>query len=404
MSAPAAATDVAVVGGGIVGLATALALATGEGGERRTVVVLEAEPELARHQSGRNSGVIHSGLPYRPGSLKAELAVEGREAMFRFCAEQGLPAERCGKVVVAVDAAELPGLAELERRGRANGLAGLTRLDPAGLRALEPHATGVAALHVPETGIADFAAVVRALARRVAEEGGEVRTSARLTAARREAGRWHLATTAGPLTAGFLVNCAGLQSDRVARLAGAEPGVRIVPFRGDYFELAPEARELVRGLIYPVADAALPFLGVHLTRTVHGTVEAGPNAVPAAGRHAYLWRRASAGDLAASLAWPGTWRLYTRLWRTGMREMLRSAVPAAFAREARRLVPELRREHLQRGRCGIRAQAVDRQGRLVDDFHLVRGEGAIHVVNAPSPAATASLAIGRRLARWVAQG
>ncbi len=389
-----AGCDLAVVGGGIVGTATAATLAAAG----RRVVLLEAEERLATHQSGRNSGVVHSGLPYRPGSLKARLAVTGRKALYRFCDEAGVAYERCGKVVVATREGELARLDELERRGRANGLVGLERLDPAGLRAIEPHAAGLAALRVPETGIVDFAAVTAALARQLVADGGEVWTGARLRAARREGDGWRLETARGPLAAGFLVNCAGLECDRVARLCGTPPDVRIVPFRGDYYELVPAAAARVRHLVYPVPDPELPFLGVHLTRGIDGRVEAGPNAVPALGRHAYRVRDLSLRDLAATLAWPGTWPLAARLWRTGLAEMLRSASRRAFARAAATMVPGLRPQHLRRGRCGIRAQAVDRDGRLVDDFHVLAAPGALHVLNAPSPAATAALAIAAHLA------
>ena len=403
--------DVAVVGGGIVGLATAWTLLSDADRRRPSLVVLEAEDRLAAHQSGRNSGVIHSGLPYPPGSLKAKLATEGRERMYRFCEEEEVPHQRCGKLVVAVEEEELPRLDELERRGRANGLTELTRLGPEALREREPHAAGLAALHVGETGIVDFAEVARALGRRVRGADGEVRTGSRVMAIEREAGsggappRWVLETRAGAVRATWLVNCAGLQSDRVARLAGHRPPVRIIPFRGDYFELVAERRDLVRGPIYPVADPALPFLGVHFTPTVDGAVEVGPNARPVAGRHGYRGEGVHLGamlrDGAATLGWPGSWRLWKRYWRLGLEEVVRSASRTAFARAASRLVPEVRATDLVRGASGIRAQALDRDGRLVDDFRFVFGDHEVHVLNAPSPAATASLAIGREIAGFV---
>jgi L-2-hydroxyglutarate oxidase len=395
------AWDVVVVGGGIVGAATACALASPP--HRRRVVLLEAETGLARHQSGRNSGVVHSGLPYAPGSLKARLAVAGRHALERFCAEEGVPYRRCGKVVVAVTPEELPRLDELERRGHANGLAGLARLGPEELREVEPHARGIAALRVPETGVVDFPAVVRALARRVEAAGGEVWTGAPLTGARRDGtgGPWTVETPRGTVRASWLVNCAGLQSDRVARRCGAAPDVRILPFRGDYFLLTPEAAGRVRHLVYPVPDPALPFLGVHFTRRIDGTVDCGPNAVPALARHGYRPWQVSPRDLAGTLAWPGTWRLAAGYWRLGLGETARAASRAAFARAASRLVPVYPQE-LVRAASGIRAQAVDRRGRLVDDFHLLAAPGAIHVLNAPSPAATAALAIGAEIAARLA--
>lgn len=407
--------DVAVIGGGIVGLATARALLAGEGGRRPSLVVLEAEDRLAAHQTGRNSGVIHSGLPYAPGSLKARLATAGRDLMYEFCAEEGIPHQPCGKVVVAVDEEEVPRLDELERRGRANGLAGLTRLGPEELAEREPHAAGRAALWVPETGIVDYAEVARALGRGVRAADGEVRTGSRVLAINRDrqgdggaAPRWVLTTRAGEVRARWLVNCAGLQSDRVARLAGHVPEVRIVPFRGDYYELVPERRGLVRHPIYPVADPALPFLGVHFTPTVDGKVEVGPNARPVAGRHGYRGEAPGLGealrDAVATLGWAGSWKLWARYWRLGVTEVVRSASRHAFARAARRLVPEVTAADLVRGASGIRAQALDREGKLVDDFRFVFGEGEVHVLNAPSPAATASLAIGREIAGHVDLG
>jgi len=390
------AFDVAVVGGGIVGTATAMAIAArGD----LSVAVLEAEEGLAAHQSGHNSGVVHSGLYYKPGSQKARLCVEGAAALYRFCAEEGIACQHCGKLVVATRDDELPRLDELARRGAANGLAGVRRLTREEIREVEPHAAGIAALFVPQAGIADYPAVVRAYARRVAAAGGEVMTGARVEAIRREGGGLRVVSRRGDLLCRLLVNCAGLQADRVARLAGAVPDVSIVPFRGEYYELAPARRHLVRALIYPVPDPRFPFLGVHLTRTVDGRVEAGPNAVLALQREGYSWRDVSLRDLAETARWPGFWRLMRRHWATGMGEVWRSLVRGAFLRDLRRLVPELADADLLRGGSGVRAQAVDRAGRLVDDFHILPGERALHVLNAPSPAATASIAIGQ----WIAE-
>jgi L-2-hydroxyglutarate oxidase len=380
------------------------------------VLVLEAEERLAGHQSGHNSGVIHSGLYYRPGSAKARLCAEGREALYGLCEEEGIAYRRTGKLVVARTPEELPRLDELERRGRANGLEGLERLSGGELRERYPEAAGVAGLWVPEAGIVDFPAVARLLARRVAEAGGEVRTAARVaavesdgpgTAAGNGSGTGiRLALATGEtLKASFLVNCAGLQSDRVARLAGARPEVRIVPFRGEYFELSPDSGARVTVPIYPVPDLRFPFLGVHLTPTLDGRVEVGPNAVLAGHRHGYRRGDGLAAsalrdprDLASTLGYPGFWRLARRHWRDGAAELWRSLDRRAFAREVQRLVPAVTANDLRRGGCGIRAQAVDRQGNLVDDFHIVHTERQVHVLNAPSPAATAALAIGREIA------
>jgi L-2-hydroxyglutarate oxidase len=391
--------DVVVVGGGIVGTATALALA-----ERgRSVAVLEGEARLAAHQSGHNSGVVHSGLYYRPGSLKAENCVAGREAMYRFCAEHDIPHERCGKLVVATAEDELPALAELERRGHANGLAGVRRLGRDEMREREPEVAGLAGLLVPETGIVDYARVTAAIAERVRAAGGEIRTGARLLACRHEPDGLAADTTAGAVHARLLVNCAGLQSDRVARLCGVDPGLAIVPFRGEYWALAPARRHLVRHLVYPVPDPAFPFLGVHFTRTIGGAVEAGPNAVLALRREGYRWTDVSPRDLAALAGYPGFWRMARRHWRTGLGEVHRSLSKHAFVAALRRLVPALRPDDLVPAGAGVRAQAVLPDGRLLDDFRIVEGAQSVHMLNAPSPAATASLAIGRRVAAMVAR-
>ena len=391
--------DVAVVGGGLVGAATALALSSREPSrEGLTVAVLEAEDRLAAHQSGHNSGVIHSGLYYKPGSLKAALCVEGARALYRFCAEEGIAHERCGKLVVVTAPEELPRLDELERRGGANGLVGLRRLRGEEIREVEPHAAGIAALHVPETGIVDYKAVAHAYGRKVEERGGTVWTGARVTAVRKDGPGLVVETPRGAVACRLLVNCAGLQADRVARLCGAAVDVRIIPFRGEYYELAPERHGLVRGLIYPVPDPRFPFLGVHLTRMIKGGVEAGPNAVLALRREGYRWTDVSPRDMAWTAAWPGFWKLAARFWKTGAYEVRRSLMKSVFVRDLQRLVPEIRDEDLHRAGAGVRAQALERNGALVDDFRIVESEKAIHVLNAPSPAATASLAIGRKIA------
>jgi L-2-hydroxyglutarate oxidase len=382
-----------VIGGGIVGMATALALA-----ERgHTTLVLEAEDGLARHQTGHNSGVIHSGLYYKPGSLKARLCRAGLDAMYRFCAEEGVPTRRCGKLVVAVRPDELPRLATLEDRGRGNGVT-LRRVGPAEIKEHEPEIVGLAGLWVDETGVVDYSQVTEAMARRLARLGGEVRTGHRVVSIIRDRSGFVIGTAAGEIRASRLVNCAGLQCDRVARLAGVEPGVRIVPFRGEYYVLRAERRGLVRGLIYPVPDPALPFLGVHFTRGIDDVVEAGPNAVLALRREGYSWSDVSFGDIADWAAFPGFWRMARAQWRNGLTEIRRSLSRARFLKSLQALMPALSDEDIERGGSGVRAQAVGLDGRLIDDFFIQTGPDMLHVLNAPSPAATASLAIGREVA------
>lgn len=387
--------DVTVVGGGIVGLATARALAVDH---RLRCLVLEAEDRLAFHQTGHNSGVVHSGLYYKPGSLKALLCAEGREAMFRFAQEKGIANERCGKVIVAVEEREQPRLDELERRGRENGLAGITRLDAQGLREHEPHAAGIAGLFVPATGIIDYVAVAAALAEDIRAAGSEVRTGAGVTAIRRAATTVEIEAQGERIEAAFLVGCAGLASDRLARLAGLDPQVRIVPFRGDYYELTSEARRLVRDLIYPVPDPDLPFLGVHFTRRVGGAIEAGPNAVLAWKREGYSRTSFSLRDTVETLAFPGFWRMAPRYAGIGLAEYRRAWSRGLFVRSLQKLVPGISGGDVRPAGCGVRAQAMDRTGKLLDDFAFAEGERQLHVLNAPSPAATAALAIGRHLA------
>jgi len=389
-------------------MATAMVLlrgaASAPGGRRLSLVVLEAEKKLASHQTGNNSGVIHSGLYYKPGSLKATLCVEGRRAMYEFCREHGVRHECCGKVVVATREAELPALDELERRGKANGLVGIKRLSAAELKEHEPHLAGIAGLHVPETGIVNYAEVTAAYAEVVRELGGEVWTEAAVRAVHRlPAGGLVVETTRGRVEAGGLVNCAGLQSDRVARLCSATPGVKIVPFRGEYYTLRPERSSLVRNLIYPVPDPRFPFLGVHFTRMIGGGVEAGPNAVLALARHGYRRTSFSLRDSYDTGTYVGFWRMARRHWLTGFGELHRSFSKRAFLSALRRLIPELELSDLSPGGAGVRAQALDPTGALVDDFRIVQGDRMVHVLNAPSPAATASISIGRHIAKLAAE-
>ncbi len=387
--------DVAVIGGGIVGVATAMAVL---GKSRVSLTIVEKEARLAAHQTGHNSGVIHSGLYYKPGSLKARNCTAGRELLLRFCAQHGIPAERCGKVVVATGPEQLPALAELRRRGEANGLAGLRSLAAEEIRELEPHAAGIAGLFVPQTGIVDYARVTEAYAEVVRQRGGDVLLSAPVRAIVRDGAGTVLVTNAGEVRCRFLVNCAGLHSDRVARLAGVDPGVLIVPFRGEYYELTPDRRELVRNLIYPVPDPEFPFLGVHFTRMIGGGVEAGPNAVLAFKREGYARSSFSPRDALETATAPGFWRLARSYWRMGLGEYRRSLWVPAFARALQALVPEVAAADLRRAGAGVRAQALDRSGRLLDDFRIVEAERQVHVLNAPSPAATASISIGEAIA------
>ena len=391
--------DVAVVGGGIVGLATADALLARHPGLR--LLLLEKEDDVARHQTGHNSGVVHAGIYYTPGSLRARLCVAGVGRLRDFCAEHGVAYDPIGKVIVATDEAELPRLDRLLERGAANGVPGLRLIEADELRAIEPHAAGLRAIHSPHTAIVDYPGVCRALLARLRARGAQVTFGQPLVGVAEEPGGLRLATPHATFRARRLIACAGLHADRIARLAGARPQVRIVPFRGEYYFLRPERSHLVRGLIYPVPDPALPFLGVHFTRTVHGEVEAGPNAVLALAREGYGWTHVDPRDLAEVVAYPGFWRLARRFWRTGAFETYRSFSTAAFVRSLQKLLPAVTAADVRRGGAGVRAQAIDPQGRLVDDFAVVETERSLHVLNAPSPAATAALSIGDHLAERV---
>jgi 2-hydroxyglutarate dehydrogenase len=388
--------DLAVVGAGIIGLAVAREVLARRPSLR--VTVLEREGDVGRHQTGSNSGVVHAGIYYKPGSLKARLCVEGMRRIYAFCDEHEIAYERCGKLIVATSEAELPRLQELEARGRANGVQGLRRLGPVQLRELEPHARGVAALHSPQTGIVDFAAVARVLVAGLREAGATVLTGCEVYGFERRGGGVTLSHCQGELAATRAVVCAGAWSDQLAVAAGAPADPRIIPFRGAYLRLRPEARSLVRGLIYPVPDPSLPFLGVHLTRRIDGEVLLGPTALLVGARDAYRLRRVNSRDLRATISWPGTWRMMARFRRTALRELHLAASRRAFVDACARYVPALRRGDVIGGPAGVRAQALGRDGTLVDDFLVNELDGMLFLRNAPSPAATSSLAIASLLA------
>lgn len=388
-----------VIGGGIVGLATAYRL--GERMPGAEITLLEKESEVGRHQTGHNSGVLHCGLYYKPGSVKARLAVQGIRQMVAFCQENGVPHEICGKLVVAADDAEVERLHALQERGAANGLEGLRWLGREEMREIEPHVGGVAALRVPQEGIVDYARVCAALVARLRERGARVVTSARVTRLRPVGAGWVAETAAGEFPADYLINCAGLYCDRVAELAGERRDMRILPFRGEYYKIRAERQHLVRNLIYPVPDPAFPFLGVHFTRLIHGGIEAGPNAVLATAREGYRKSDFNAADLADVLTYGGFWRFLRRYPSMCWYELRRSFSRALFCRSLQRLVPEIQPDDLAAGGSGVRAQAIAPEGDLVQDFRFIERANALHVLNAPSPAATASLAIGAEIASMV---
>lgn len=394
--------DVVIVGGGIVGLAVALEIT--KRFPRLRLLLLEKEDRVGRHQSGHNSGVIHSGVYYKPGSQKAKLCVEGARAMIEFCRAHAIPHEVCGKVIVATHQEEFPRLEELQRRGAANGLTGVQMIGPEQLRDIEPHASGLRALVVPSTGITDYAAVCEKYAELIRAQGGTILTSTAVTGLRNLTDELVVETRGPTFSTTYLINCAGLFSDRIAGMAGGKPDVIIVPFRGEYYDLIPQRSSLVRALIYPVPDPQFPFLGVHFTRRVNGTVDAGPNAVLAFRREGYRRTDFSLPDLASALAFPGFWRMAAKHWRSGLDEFHRSFSKPAFVRALQRLLPELRAEDLVPGGSGVRAQALRRDGTLVDDFQFVPAGRMLHVLNVPSPAATASLVIGRSIVRTAEEG
>jgi len=388
--------DIAIIGGGIIGLASALELLTRRPGLR--LVVLEKEQQIAQHQSGHNSGVIHSGIYYNPGSLKARACVAGKSRLIRFCDEHAIPYELCGKVIVATDPEELPRLENLYQRGLANAVPGLELIGPEQLREIEPHVVGIKALWAPTTGIIDFTCVAAKYAELVMERGGAIHCNHRVDAITRRDGYQHLVTSGGPVTTRYVISCAGLHADRVARLTGAPASPRIVPFRGDYYVLRPERRDLVKGLIYPVPDPRFPFLGVHFTRRIDGEIWLGPNAVLAFAREGYRRLDFNLRDLSDSLRYRGFQRLAAKFWRTGMAEMYRDFSKTAFLKALQRYMPTLRASDLLPGPSGVRAQALAPDGSLVDDFVVDHQDDTIHVRNAPSPAATSSLAIAEMIA------
>src|SRR3954465_4940725 len=387
--------DVIIIGGGAVGLGVALEITRRF--PRQKLLLLEKEDKVARHQSGHNSGVIHSGVYYKPGSLKARLCVTGAAAMVEFCREHAIPHNVCGKVIVATLEEELPRLEELRQRGEANGLTGLRLIGPEELREIEPYASGLRALVVPSTGVTDYALVCEKYAELVTASGGTVLTFAEVTGIRRSDTEIVVETGMGAFSTNAVINCAGLYSDRIARMAGDDPGIVIVPFRGEYYDLTPERAALVRALIYPVPDPRFPFLGVHFTRRITGRVDAGPNAILALAREGYRHRDINIRDVASSLAFPGFWRMAGKHWRNALGEWHRSLSKPAFVRALQRLLPEISERDLVPGGSGVRAQALKPDGTLVDDFQFVPSGKVLHVLNVPSPAATASLTIGKAI-------
>jgi len=388
--------DIIIVGGGIVGLATAFRLLEVRPGLR--LLLLEKEDHLAAHQTGNNSGVLHSGLYYKPGSEKARLSVSGLRQMVAFCKEHGIAHETCGKVVVATAQEELPRLENLWERGNANGLLGLRKLTPPQIKEIQPHAAGIAAIHVPQEGIVDYPGVCAKLGELIRKVGGEIRLGARLLKLVSKPDGWTAETSAGEFSARFVITCGGLHSDRLVKLAGQNPGAKIIPFSGEYYKIKKERQYLVKNLIYPVPDPKFPFLGVHFTRLIEGGIEAGPNAVLAFAREGYKWSDINLRDLAETLTFPGLWKFLAAYPGMCGYEIRRSLSRRLFCRSLQRLVPEITESDLEIGGAGVRAQAMKPDGKLVEDFHFEEARGILHVLNAPSPAATASLAIGSNIA------
>jgi L-2-hydroxyglutarate oxidase LhgO len=393
--------DLLIIGAGIVGLATAMEVTRRFPSLR--IVVVEKENHVAAHQTGHNSGVIHSGLYYKTGSLKARNCVAGAASMKRFCQEQTIPYEECGKLVVATSPDEVPRLEQLHQRGTANGVPGLRMLQREEFREIEPHCEGLAALQVPSTGIVDYTVVAQKYAELIGRAGGEIAHNAEVVGLREDAATNVVETHAGTFRARYVINCAGLYSDAITRMAGVQTDLEIIPFRGEYYEVRPERRSLVKALIYPVPDPRFPFLGVHFTRRVNGSVEAGPNALLAFRREGYTGAPPDMAEAMEMLRYPGFWKMAEKYWRMGLAEQYRSWVKPAFVKALQKMVPELTEDDLTQGGSGVRAQAVDRNGNLVDDFHFVHSRNMIHVCNVPSPAATASLEIGKEIVDMLAE-
>jgi L-2-hydroxyglutarate oxidase len=387
--------DIAIIGGGIVGLATAMELSQSK--PDTSIVVIEAENKLAAHQTGNNSGVIHSGLYYKPGSLKATNCTIGRELLYDFCETHDIPYERCGKIVVAVSQDELQRMLNLEQRGTENGLKGIKRLEADEIKEYEPHIKGVGGLFIPDTGIVDYVKVTEKYAELITHNGGDIKLNARVDKITFKNQEICLHTSQETIVSKYLINCGGLYSDKIAKMSGIEPGLKIIPFRGEYFELKKEKHDLVKNLIYPVPDPRFPFLGVHFTRMIHGGVEAGPNAVLALKREGYKKTSFSFRDSTELLFYKGFWKMAARYWRMGLGEMHRSLNKTAFTKALQRLMPDIQKEDLIPGGAGVRAQALEPNGFLVDDFRIKEAETMIHVLNAPSPAATASINIGKTI-------
>lgn len=383
--------DIAIVGAGIVGLSTALAL------KNKKVVVIEAEDDIAKHQTGHNSGVIHSGLYYKPNSSRAKNCVVGREMMYQFCEKYNIPHERCGKIVVATDQEEIPRLNNLEKRGIENGLTGIKRLDEKGLKEYEPHVSGIAGLWIPQTGIVNYKVVADKYAELIKSNGNEIKLGWKFLGLKQGV----LETTKGEIQAKIIINCGGLYSDRIAKLCGVDPEIQIVPFRGEYYRIVPNKQYLVKNLIYPVPDPKFPFLGVHFTRTIEGVVEAGPNAVLSLSRNGYNWSKISLKDITQFVSYPGFWKMAYNNWKTGFNEVYRSLCKRIFHKSLIRLIPELKIQDIVSFGSGVRAQALSRDGQLVDDFKIIKKDNMIHVLNAPSPAATSSLIIGETISDMI---
>ena len=390
--------DITIVGGGIVGTATALSILKEKNVK---LLLLEAESSLAAHQTGNNSGVIHSGLYYKPGSLKAANCTLGREMMYSFCEEHSLAFDRCGKIVVATSSGEIPALNMLEERGRANGLIGIKRLSESEIKEYEPHASGIDGLFVPQTGIVDYVAVTNKYADLIREKGGEIKTDSKLTSVKKDGSDLVLLTEHEEYRTKFIVNCGGLQSDRIAKLFGVDPKLQIIPFRGEYYQIKKEKQYLVKNLIYPVPDPQFPFLGVHFTRMINGGVEAGPNAVLAFKREGYKKTDFSFRDILEMKLYFGFWKMAAKYYKMGFQEFRRSFSKELFVKSLQKLIPEIQYDDIEVGGAGVRAQALERDGKLVDDFRIVEAERMVHVLNAPSPAATASLSIGKTISEMV---